>query len=79
MAGNDKASDPRVGPLETAADVKREAGKLYRRAVRGDVAPGDVAPGDASKLAHVLALVMRVVEGSDLEARLAALEAKEAR
>jgi hypothetical protein len=71
MAGNDKARDPRVGPLETAADVKREAGKLYRRAVRGDV-----APGDASKLAHVLALIMRVVEGTDLEARLAALEAK---
>ena len=74
MAGNDKASDPRVGPLETAADVKREAGKLYRRAVRGDL-----PAGDASKLAHVLALVMRVVEGSDLEARLAALEAKETR
>ena len=71
MAGNDKARDPLVGPLETAADVKREAGKLYRRAVRGEV-----LPDDASKLAHVLALVMRVIEGSDLETRLAALETK---
>jgi hypothetical protein len=61
----------RVGPLETVADVKREAGRLYRAARRGEV-----APGDASRLASVLALIMRVIEGAEIEARLTALEAR---
>jgi hypothetical protein len=61
----------RVGPLETVADVKREAGRLYRAARRGEM-----APGDASRLASVLALIMRVIEGAEIEARLTALEAR---
>ncbi len=60
---------PRVGALGTAADVKREAGRLYRAARRGDV-----AAADASRLASVLALLLRVVEGAELEARVEALE-----
>src|SRR4051794_41267434 len=60
---------PRVRALESAADVKREAGKLYRAARRGEV-----LPGDASRLASVLALILKVVEGADLEARVGALE-----
>ncbi len=49
--------------------MKREAAKLYRAARRGDV-----EAGDASKLASVLALVLRCVEGSEIEQRIAALE-----
>jgi hypothetical protein len=60
---------PRVGPLDTMADVKREAGRLYRAARRGDV-----PAADASRMASVLALIARCVEGSDFEARLSALE-----
>jgi hypothetical protein len=71
MAKPNAPPTPRVRALETAADVKREAGRLYRAARRGDV-----PAGDASRLASVLALIARVVEGAEIEARLAALEAK---
>jgi hypothetical protein len=64
---------PRVGALEAAADVKREAGKLYRAARRGEV-----AAADASRLASVLALILKVIEGADLEARIAVLEQSQA-
>jgi hypothetical protein len=60
---------PRVRALETAADVKREAGKLYRTARRGEV-----ASADASRLASLLALILKVIEGADLEARIEVLE-----
>ncbi len=69
MKGAPPPSPSRVGPLETAADVKREAGRLYRAARRGDV-----TMADASRLASVLALILKVVEGSELEARIEALE-----
>jgi hypothetical protein len=61
----------RVGALETDSDVKREASRLYRAARRGEV-----LPADASRLASVLALIVRVIEGAELETRLTALEAK---
>jgi hypothetical protein len=63
-----------VRALETATDVKREAGKLYRAARRGEV-----AAADASRLASVLALILKVIEGADLEARITALEQTQAR
>jgi hypothetical protein len=70
LSSNGKpATSPRVRSLETAADVKREAGRLYRAARRGEV-----AAADASRLASVLALVLKVVEGAELEARIEALE-----
>jgi hypothetical protein len=63
-----------VRALETATDVKREAGKLYRAARRGEV-----PAADASRLASVLALILKVIEGADLETRIAALEQTQAR
>jgi hypothetical protein len=56
-------------PLATANDVKREMARLYRE---GKAGKRDVA--DVSRLANVLALLGRLIEGADLEARLAALE-----
>jgi hypothetical protein len=55
--------------LNTIADVQRELSKLYRlaRSKRMDVS-------DASKLGNLLMLVARIMETSDLEARLSALE-----
>lgn len=64
---------PRVGSLDTMLDVKREAGRLYRAARRGHV-----EAGDASKMASVLALIARCVEGADFEVRLSRLEGREA-
>lgn len=58
-------------PLRTIDDVKAELARLYRQ---GKAGRRNVA--DVSKLAHVLALLGRLIEGADIEARLAALEAQ---
>lgn len=57
--------------LDTVSDARREVAKLYRMAREGEI-----EISDASKLANILALIARMVEGSDLEARLEALEAR---
>lgn len=56
--------------LETIDDVRAELGRVYRaaRAEQLDVAA-------ASKLAHILQILVRVIEGSQLERRIEALEA----
>jgi len=56
--------------LSTIADVNREMQRIYREC-RSNI----VSTGDGSKLVHMLSLIARVHETSDLEARLAALEA----
>lgn len=55
--------------LSSVADVQRELSKLYwlARSKRMDVS-------EASKLANILVMVARIMETSDLEARLSALE-----
>jgi hypothetical protein len=61
--------------LDSLDRIRRELTKIYRQGRDGE---RDV--GDSSKLAHILALVARIVEGSDLEKRITALEqAKEQR
>lgn len=57
--------------LDTIGDVKSQLARLYREA-RG----GKIATQDATRLASILAMLGRMIEGSDLEDRLAALEAK---
>src|SRR4051812_28451696 len=59
----------RVGRLDSVDRVRREAVRLYK-----DCRQGLLAASDASKLAHVLDLVRRLVEAGDLERRLEALE-----
>ena len=58
-----------VGRLDSVDRVRREAVRLYR-----DCRSGRLAASDASKLAHVLDLVRRLVEAGDLERRLEQLE-----
>lgn len=72
-AGGDKADAPAPRlrlKLSTIDDVKAELARLYRSAKAKQM---DV--GDASKLANMLALLGRLIEGADLERRIAAIEA----
>jgi hypothetical protein len=62
--------EPRLRlPLKTMDDVKAELARLYRegKAGRRDV-------GDVSKLANVLSILGRLIEGVELAARVEALE-----
>lgn len=56
--------------LATIEDVRRELARLYREAKSGQ---RNVQ--DASRLAHVLSVLARLIEGADLERRVLALEA----
>ena len=51
------------------AGVRRELARLYREARAGEL---DV--GAASRLANVLQILGRMIEGSEIEARVEALE-----
>jgi hypothetical protein len=51
------------------ADVNRELQRVYR-----ECRSGLLDTSDGSKLAHILSLIARIHETSDLEARLARLE-----
>lgn len=56
--------------LSTAEDCRRELARLYREARVSQI---DVA--DASRLANILQIMSRLIETSDLEARVMELEA----
>lgn len=60
--------------LNTIDDVKAEMARLYREGKAGTREVSDV-----SRLANVLALLGRLIEGSELERRLTALEETEGR
>ena len=66
--GNKRAQ--RVGRLHTVGHIVSEMGKLYRQARKGEI-----NSADASRLASILALMRQGLEASELERRLAALEA----
>ncbi|MFC0219035.1 hypothetical protein ACFFJ7_11590 [Pseudochelatococcus lubricantis] len=57
--------------LDTLADVRREMAKLYRMA-RAETL--DVQ--DAARLANILMLIGRLIEGGEFEKRLEALEGR---
>ena len=59
----------RVGRLDTADRVRRELARVYK-----DARCRRIEAGDASKLASVLGLIVRIVETSDIERRLAEIE-----
>lgn len=65
-----KKRGPRLHDLKT---VRQELGHLYRQAKMGDI---DVS--DASKLANILQILARIIQGTDIEDRLAALESNHA-
>ena len=57
--------------LETAADAKGAAAAIVRA-----VADGDLTPSEAAELSKVLDNFIRIVEATDVQARLEALERK---
>ena len=57
--------------LNTLGDIKSEMAKLYREARSGVI---DIQ--DGTKLTWMLQAVAKVIEGSDLEKRIEALETK---
>ncbi len=74
-AASESAAPPRMRlKLKTIDDVRAEMARLYRE---GKAGLRDVA--DVSRLANVLALLGRLIEGSDLEKRIAAIEEGEER
>lgn len=56
--------------LDTIADTRAEAARIYRKAVNGEVNIEDM-----SRLINALSVIGRMTIDSDLEARLEALEA----
>jgi hypothetical protein len=60
----------RIGRLTTVAQVAAELGRLYRHARWGEI-----PVADASRLATILGAVRRCLEASDLERRIAEMEA----
>jgi hypothetical protein len=59
-------------PLKKLDDIKAELGRLYREGKSGK---RDV--GDVSKLANVLQILGRLIEGADLEQRMDELEERQ--
>lgn len=58
-------------PLRTIGEVQAEAGRIYRLA-----RSGQMDSQECSRLASVLALIARMIEGGDLERRIEALEGR---
>jgi hypothetical protein len=71
MTDTDETTPTRVGALDTARDVRKELGRLYRAGRRGDI-----APADASKLGSILGLILRGIELVEIEERIERLEGR---
>jgi hypothetical protein len=63
---------PRVGALDTAKDVRKELGRLYRAGRRGDI-----PAANASRLGSILGLILRGIELVEIEERIERLEGKQ--
>jgi hypothetical protein len=55
--------------LDSVFDTRREAARIYRKAVSGDL-----KVEDASRLVNMLAILSRMIETGEFEGRLAQLE-----
>ena len=70
--GQKRITRPPAPRLDTLHKVRRELAHLYREGKAGRM---DVAT--ASRLAHILALIARILEGAQLEDRVAELEKRQ--
>jgi len=55
--------------LDTLSDCRREMGRVYR-----ECRSGLVETSDASRLTYIISSIAKVIESSDLEARIQKLE-----
>jgi hypothetical protein len=62
-------SSPRRDGLASLTDVRREMGQVYRK-----MRSGKIKSQDGTRLAYVLSMIGRLIESSDLQQRLEALE-----
>ena len=60
---------PRIGRLNCLAGVRAELARIYRAARYGDI-----EWQTATKAAHILQILARLIEGKDIEDRLDILE-----
>ena len=60
----------RVGPLETVRDCRRELGRVYREARRGEI-----ETTDAGRFGNLLSMMINAIRDTDLEDRIRKLEA----
>ena len=60
MQKTPKPPPPRPGALNTLGRVREELGKIYR-----DARVGDLDIGEASKLAHILQILSRLLEADE--------------
>lgn len=68
--GKEGALPPRLRmKLASMKDLTKELGRLYR-----ETRAGRIDTQDASRMANMLAILGRLIEGSDMEARVEALE-----
>jgi hypothetical protein len=58
-----------VGPLTTLSRVRAELARVYK-----DARQGTIETADASRLAFILVSLGKLIEQSDLEARMADIE-----
>lgn len=75
LVGSEKQADPTPKPrrfaISTMRGIRREMGRVYRQAARGDL---DLA--EACRLAYLLTTLRQLSEAELLEARLTRLEEK---
>ncbi len=71
--GTPGGKKPYVGPLASLVQVRRELARVYK-----DSRTGKLATADGYRLSAMLQHLGKLIEGSDLEARVAALEAEAA-
>jgi hypothetical protein len=64
-----KHRSPRVGPLHTLSDIRRELAILYRKARYGDI-PIE----DATRLTSILRVLGEVIFAADVEKRVDGIE-----
>ena len=71
--GNAQAPSPRrkpnVGRLCTLTSVRQEMARVYREARHGKI-----SVQEAGRLAFILSLIGKILEGADLEQRIAEVE-----
>ena len=60
---------PNVGRLCTLTSVRQEMARVYREARRGER-----SVQEAGRLAFILSLIGKIIEGADLEKRVAEVE-----